>query len=234
MPLPVKAGDIFTKARFFLNDNDGAVYTDSVLLPALQVAYEDLRLETEDNNLPITNATSDVITITAGVTNIGGAGGPALPLGLVEIIEMYERTAGSGNDFIQMRRRNFLPKTDFITTYLEVYTWQDQIIKLLGATGDVEVKIDYVGSTLGDITDANSQIRLFNCCSFLWYRTAALAANYIGENKTRSDELNGEALRAIEVLESIGIKNQQSNPVRRRPFMSAYRQRGWASGIGAR
>lgn len=234
MPLPVKAGMIFDQARFFLNDTDAAVYTDTVLLPALKAAYEDLQLEVEDNNIPISNITSEPITITAGVTNIGGPGGPALPTDLVEIVEIYERLAGTTNDYIMMRRRNFLPKTEFQTTYLEVYTWQDQMIKFIGATGDIQVKIDYVGSTLGSIVDKNSQIRLYNCAAYLWYRTAAMAAMYIGENKTRADELNAEALRAIETMESIEIKNQQSNPVRRRPFMSAYKQRGWASGAGSR
>ena len=230
MPLPVKAGEVFEKARFLLNDTQGAVYTDEVLLPALQIATDNLRLECEDNNIPFTNVTSASITVPAGVKNIGGPGGPALPSDLVEVIEAYERIAGTSNDFMQMRRRNFVPKTDFETTYLEVYTWQRQVIWFIGSTSDIEVKLDYVGNTLSQPTNANSEILIFNSISFLYYRTAALAANFIGENKTRSDELNQEAVAAIETMENIGIKNQQSEPVRRRPFMSAYRQRGWANG----
>jgi hypothetical protein len=230
MPLPVKAGDIFDKARFFLNDTEGAVFTDTVLLPALQIAAEDLRLECEDNNIPYTNVTSEIISVPAGTVNIGGTDGPALPTDLVEIIEMYERIAGTNNDFVMMKRRNFLPKTEFQTTYLEVYTWQKQQVHFIGATGDIEVKIDYVGNTINAINNANSEVLLFNSISFLWFRTAALAANYIGENETRSTQLNSEAARCIETMENIGIKNQQSMPVRRRPFMASYRQRGWASG----
>ena len=230
MPLPVKAGDVFNMARFFLNDQVEAVYTDTVLIDPLKVAYEDLRLECEDNNIPYTNITSDAITIPAGTVTIGGPNAPALPSDLVEIVEMYERIAGTNNDFMLMRRRTFLPKTEFQTTYLEVYTWQKQVVHFIGSTSDIEVKIDYVGSTLNKVVNANSEILIYNAIAFLWFRTAALAANYIGENKTRSDELNAEALRCIETLENIGIKNQQSNPVRRRPFMSTYRKRGWAAG----
>ena len=89
-----------------------------------------------------------------------------------------------------------------------------------------------MGNTLNQPVDANSQILIFNSISFLYFRTAALAANFIGENKTRSDELNSEALNCIETMENIGIKQQQNNPVRRRPFMANYRTKGWASGAG--
>lgn len=225
MPLPVKAGEVFDKARFFLNDTVAAVFTDTVLLPALQIAIEDLRLECEDNNIPFTNVTSAAILVPTGVQSIGGDGGPALPTDLVEIVEMYERIAGTTNDFIQMRRRNFIPKTEFQTTYLEIYTWQKQVVNFIGSTSDIEVKIDYVGNSLNQVVNANSEILIYNSISFLWFRTAALAANYIGENKTRSDELNIESVRCIETMENIGIKNQQSMPIRRRPFMSSYRQR---------
>lgn len=227
MPLPIKAGDIFDRARFCLNDVNATSFTDTVLLPALKFAYEDLKMECEDNNIPFTNITSAAITVPAGIKTIGGSGGPALPIDLIEIVELYERIAGTTSDFKMMRRRNFLPKTDFETTYLEVYAWQGQEIKFIGATGAIEVKIDYVSSNLGNIIDKNTEIRLYNCINFLSFRTAALASNYIGENKSRSDELNGEAVRCIETMENIGIKNQQSAPVRRRPFMSSYRQRGY-------
>lgn len=230
MPLPVKAGEVFDKARFLLNDTAGAVYTDEVLLPALQIAMNNLTLECEDNNIPYTNITSEIITIPAGTKNIGGPGGPSLPSDLVEILEMYERIAGTTNDFMQMRRRNFLPKTEYETTYLEVYTWQKQIVHFIGATSDIEVKIDYVGSTLNQVLNKNSEILIFNSVSFLYNRTAALAARFIGENGTRADQLDAEATLCIETMENIGIKNQQSEPVRRRPFMSSYRQRGWANG----
>lgn len=224
MPPPVKAGDIFDNAQALLNDRAGDVYTDEVLLPYLRMAYVDLRLDCEDNNIPFTNMTSASITVPAGVTNIGGSGGPALPADLVEIVEMWERTAGTSNDFMLMRRRIFKPKTDVQTSYLGVYSWQGQEVKLIGATGDIEVKFDYISQNIGEIVNENTLIIIYNSCAFLWFRTAALAAFYIMENKTRSDECNAEALRCMETMENIAIKSQQGMPVRRRPFMSSYRR----------
>lgn len=224
----IKAGEVMDTVRALMNDLEGAQFTDEVINPYLKIAYEDLRQECEDNNIPFTNLTSGIITIAQGVTNIGGNGGPALPEDLIEIIEMYERIAGTNNDFMLMKRRNFLPKTDIQTTYLQVWTWQRQRVEFLGANGNIEVKIDYVGNSLGDILGKNTIIALFNSKNFLGYRTAALCAQFIGEDVDRATALNTQASRAIETLENIGIKNQQSIPVRRRPFMSRYRQRGWA------
>lgn len=227
MANPVKAGDIFDNSRALLNDALGDVYTDEVLLPYLRMGIVDLRLECEDNNIPFTNITSAWITIPAGILGIGGPGEPALPKDLIEIVEMYERIAGTNNDGMLMKRRRFEPKTEVMTTYLQVFTWQGQRVHFIGATSDIQVKIDYISQDIGDIVDKNTLILIFNSCAFLWYRTAALAAFYIMENKTRSDELNSEASRCIETMEAIAQKSEQSMPVRRRPFMSSYRQRGW-------
>lgn len=224
---PIKAGDIFLNSRALLNDALEDVYTDAILLPYLKMAVVDLRLECEDNNIPFTNITSAWITIDAGVTGIGGPDQPALPRDLIEIVEMYEKTAGSSNDGMLMSRRRFEPKTETQTTFLQVYTWQGQRVHFIGATSDIEVKIDYISQNIGEVTDKNSLILIYNSCAFLWFRTAAMAAMYIMENKTRADDLNAEAARCIESMEAIAQKSEQGMPVRRRPFMSSYRQRGY-------
>lgn len=224
MPLSTKVGSIFDdNVRPLLNDQVGAVFTDDVIMPYFKMAYEHLRLECEDNNIPFTNLTSDPITVVAGVTNIGGDNGPALPRDLVEIIEMYERTSGTNNDYMRMRKLNFLPKTSVLTEFLEVYTWQGQVVKLLGANSDIQVKFDYVGDSFINISGVNNQIALFNAKQFLGFRTAALCAQFIGENPDRAQVLNEEAGNALQSLESIAVKNQQNNPIRRRPFMSGYK-----------
>lgn len=224
---PIKAGDIFANAQALLNDSIGDVYTDDVLLPYLKMAITDLRLECEDNNIPFTNITSEAITIPAGTIGIGGSGQPSLPKDLIEIVEMYERIAGTNNDYMLMKRRRFKPKTEVMTTYLQVYTWQGQQVKFIGASSDIQVKVDYISQNIGDVKDKNTLILIFNSCAFLWYRTAALASFYIMENKTRSDECNSEAARCIETMESIAQKSEQNMPIRRRPFMSSYRNRGY-------
>ena len=127
-----------------------------------------------------------------------------------------------------MRRRPFLPKIETLTSYLEVYTWQKQVIRFLGANGDVEVKIDYLGDDLVGVVNENTLINLFNAKNFLGFRSAAYCANYIGENPDRADRLDLNAVRALDTFLNITIKQEQSMPVRRRPFMASYKQRGWS------
>ena len=228
MPLPIKAVDIFDTARFCLNDVGISYYSNDILLPALKIAYEDLRLECQDANIPFTNKTSTVITVPAGVKSIGAsdeASSPALPVDLVEIVEMYERTAGSSNDYMQMNPARFLPKTDVLTAYLRVFVWQKQVIRLLGSTSAIEVKIDYVANTLSKMIDSNTEIIINNCINALSFRTAGLCARYMMENATRADELDAEASRCLGLMENIDIKNQQSMPVRRRPFRASFKSR---------
>ncbi len=235
MPLAVKAESVFDGVRALMNDSDGNLYTDEVILPYFKLGYDGLRQDFEESSIPFSNITSENITIPAGVTSIGNpneAGSPALPTDLVEIYEMYERTAGTNQDYMLMRRRNFLPKTTVQTEFLEVFTWQKQIVRFLGATSDIEVKIDYIADSLREVVDGNTLITPFNCQTFLKYRTAALCSVFIGENETRGSILNQEADNARTILLNIGTKFQQSMPVRRRPFRANWKNRGWGGGWG--
>jgi len=231
MSLPIKAVDIFGNARFLLNDNAADEYTNDVLLPALKIAYNDLSLECQDANIPFTNKSSAVITVPAGVKSIGDpdeVNSPALPVDLIEIVEMYERTSGTTNDFMQMDPTRFLPKTDVETAYLRVFTWQGQIVRFIGSTSAIDIKIDYVSNTLSKVINENTQIAINNSLNALSFRTASLCARYIMENETRADQLDAEGSRCLGLMENIAVKAQQSMPVRRRPFRANFKSRTWS------
>ncbi len=225
--LPITVGTVCDRVRAILNDQAGAVFTDTVILPHFQIAYDDLRNELQDNNIPITNKTTAGITILTGVTDIGGATGPALPIDMVDILAIWERQSGSTNNFILMDRNQFLPKISPVTAYLQYWSWSDQIVHFLGATGDIEVKIDYVAQTLPDGINENTQIKLYNARNFLGFRTAGLAARFIGENPSRADDCDKNADRTLETLLSISIKSEQKITTRRQPFMGRYRRGGY-------
>lgn len=222
----IKVGDVFNGVRALLNDQDNAVYTNQVQLPYFKMAYEEIRQNCEDHNIPITNKTSEAITINQGVTDIGGPTGPSLPHDLIEVLECWEIPAGTNNDYMLMRRLNFLPKTQILTAYLEVYTWAEQYVHFLGANGDIQVKIDYVSTGMPDVNDANSIIKLRNAINFLIYKSAALCAMFIDENETRAAALNELSINAYDTLMGILIKNSQGIQTRRRPFMASYKRRG--------
>jgi hypothetical protein len=224
--MALKAGDVFNGVRSLLNDQNNTVFTNTVQLEYYKIAFQELQEECEDYNIPVTNKTSEAIEITAGITDLGGPTGPALPNDLIEVIELWERPAGTDNNFMLMRRLQFLPKTEQQTAYLEVYSWMEEYLHFLGATGDIEVKIDYIAANIGTAIDANSIVKVSNAVNFLKYKTAALCAMFIGENETRAAVLESEAAKALDRFLGIKIKNAQGIQTRRRPFMGSYKQRG--------
>lgn len=224
--LPVTAGSLFDRVRALQNDTDGAIYTDDAILPYCQIAQDDLNLALQEYNIPVTNATSAVLSINEGQVDIGGPTGPALPLDFIDILDIAERTAGTSNDFMRMQRLQFLPQTEILTAYLQVWSYQNQIIKFLGANGNIEVQLHYIADTLGYVENENSQLRLFNVRAYLQYRTAGHCSMFVGENETRANLQFGLAQQALDAILNINIKSTQGIYTRRRPFRHGFRTRG--------
>jgi hypothetical protein len=222
----ILVGDVLKRAAFFLNDVNRAYFTDDILMPPFLAAYDDLRDDLMDYNIPIDNVTSSEFVIETTMRDIGGPTGPPLPVDLMEILEMYERTYGTNEDYTLMERRQFLPLITTLTNDLQFYSWQEQYVHFLGATSVREVKMNYVGDKLTIATNENSVINLFDAKSFLSYRTAALAAQFLGEDADKASMLNANASRSRETLLNLSVKNQQSTPARRRPFMASWKRSG--------
>lgn len=229
MPAPTLVSSILQQSAALLNDTAMTVFTFTNQLPYFRLAYNEMEELLELNNIPISNKSSANSVIGIGMTDIGGPTGPALPLELIEIQELFEKTNGTSEDFVRMNREEFLPNISVPTQSLNYYTFNQQFVQFLavGATSVRLVKINFVAANLPNIVDQNTNVPIFNGKTFLAYRTAALCANYIGENETRATYLNGEAQLAIDRFLGINTKSRQSMPARRRPFRAAWKSRGW-------
>lgn len=215
--MPFNISEVYNGTRALLNDQDGAVFTNTVQFEYLKMAYEELRQELEENNIPVSNRSAE-FTITAGIVDIGGNTGPALPLDIIEPQELFERTSGTNDNYIPMTRSIYLPKTEVLTSYLRVWAYQNQIIKFLSSTSDIQVKMDYVGDPLANLVNENTQVRVRNTVNYLKYKNAALCSMFVGENETRAEVLNNQAIIARDALLNISVKSSQSMVTRRRPF----------------
>jgi len=221
------ASEVMNDSAAFLNDRARSMFTYTVQIPYLNVALSELREIMEQNNVPMTNESAVGIVLTAGLTGIGGPNeNPALPPDLIEPQELFERSNGTTQDFIPMVKKDFLPNRETLTISLVYWSWQGQMIKFLGATGDREIKINYVANAVPRIVTENDPISVINARTFLGYRTAALCARFIGENESRSQELTGNAQVGMDRFLSISTKGRQSIFTRRRPFMASYKVRG--------
>jgi hypothetical protein len=227
---------VLNKSASLMNDTARSVYTYGVQLPYLNIAFDELQEAFELNNIPVTNqTTSAIITVAVGITQINPTAGlapitaPNYPEDLVEIQGLYERLSGSTDPFVPMHQREFLPHAldDIPTSDLQYWIWQDQRIKFIGALTPREVKIDYIKALFQTDLGTSSVIGVINARSFLYYRTAALCSQFIGNNKSRADELNAFAGLALDRVTGIGVKGKQAIQTRRRPFMGAYKRRSF-------
>lgn len=214
---PVQVSSVLDSVAVLLNDAPKTLFTDTVTLPYFQIAFNDLKLLTASFGLPINNITSpSSIVIPAGILDLGGPTGPPLPDDLLEILSISERSAGTSNEFAMMSRLQFLPLGQTQTAYLGIWSWQNQYVNFIGATGNIEVRLQYLASNLGTVVDETSTIRMYNCRNYLTYRTAGLCAEFIGENPERASSLNSMAEMSGREMVNIAVRTQQKIITRRR------------------
>lgn len=222
------AGEVMDKAAALYNDSAKQVVTYAVQLPYLNLALQDLRKKMELNNSPVTNETSTAILVAANITRIGFTTPMPcrLPADLVEIQQLWQRQAGI-NPYAIMQRLDFLPKyiEGVESNMWNIWAWEGNEIRVPAANQDNDLKIDYVRSLFMNVTSANDQLSVINADSYLEFRTAALLAEFVGENPTRAISLNGQAELAWDLMSGIETKGKQEIYVRRRPFRSAWKNR---------
>lgn len=216
-----------------LNDVARTVYTYAAQIPYLSIALQELEEYYELNNIPSTDQLSAVIQVNAGVTEIafnaaGTAADPKLPDDLIEPQKLWERTRDI-NPFVPMARVDALPQSmvGIQISQFQIYVWEANELRFFPAVANNDIKLEYIRNLFTLPTDENSIINVVNGKTFLEYRNAALCAEFIGENKTRADDLNVYAGLAIDRSTGIGTKGRQATITRRRPFRSNYKRRAF-------
>lgn len=222
---------ILANSAALMNDQDRATYTDAVLLAYLNIALSELEEIYELNNIPVTNRTSAIINVPAGQTVVAFNNTLAqLPPDLVEIQELFESDEGQ-NVWTPVVKKEFLT-TSLIgdrtpVAKFGVWAWINQEIHLVESNQDNDIKMDYIASLFPELSvpALNSVITIVNIETFLQYRVAALAAEFVEENFTRADKLNIFGAIAMERSLGISIKGKQPIAVRRRPFRASFKRR---------
>lgn len=225
--------ELLLNSATLMNDSSQRKYTNTVLLPFLNMALLELEETFELNNVPKTNETSAVINVPAGDTTIafGASPDPELPADLVEIQRLWQSQEGQ-NNWVPVVRKDFLTQDQLSNNtevgYFSVWAWINQEIRLLAANVDLDIKLDYIKSIFltlesGDLSD---DLTVINSSSTLQYRVAALAAEFIAENPTRAASLNANAEIALNRSLGISTKGRQSIVTRRQPFRASWKRRG--------
>lgn len=223
MPL---ASVILTDARVLLNDQAGALFTDTVMLPVLRIAYKELQNSCNLHGIAVDKEQTAALNIPALATKITFTSTPALPSNLIYPIELKEKINGQPNaTYVSMNRTPFVPNLTQVSR-LVYWTWIQEEIRFVGATSVVPIIIRYyIDNT--EIVDVSTDIPILNSGIYLTYKTAAIAAYTIGGSPTKGNKLESESLEKLDDFLGIGVSNRQAMPVRRRPFRSFGRRSFW-------
>jgi hypothetical protein len=234
----VTAGEVMDRAAALLNDPFKTDYTYAVQLPYLNTAIDEMIEQLEESNSALTNKTMlnfNAITMEIGQSIITQPESPILPhypIDLVEIQEVGERlwhgpAAGVAQPFTRMNKVEFIHNAPAAANF-GFWSWEDQAIRFNpnGATTRREIQLKYISYTFPLAIDETTPLGIINCRSFLSYKTAALLAQFVGENEERAAILNDEANKALERRLAISNKSRQQMMTRHRPFRASYKLRG--------
>ncbi|HXL23025.1 MAG TPA: hypothetical protein VOA78_11205 [Candidatus Dormibacteraeota bacterium] len=222
------AGQITALARSLLNDAQGNLFTDAVLLPYANSAYRKVQRAIgnaggggfiQDDALLVLTAVTAVDTSLQVSLTDATAPPNQLPTDLLVPLKMWERPNGSSQDFLEMvdlSQHGGLPSRAQDTT-LSVWEWRADGLYFLGATQDTQIRLRYL-KAYPDLTDATSPVLVRNAQEALAYATAALAAWSRGS--PLAEKWDEAASDAIEDLVSAAVRREQQSQRRRRPFSS--------------
>lgn len=211
-----------------LEDYDGQLYTPSLLLRAVNLALEEVRLDLTNAGLSDLRK-SATITLPAGTTEIGLTTTPSLPADFSAPLELLERKAGSTDrtEWRAVRLVDDLDETVDPEERLRVYSFQEGRIKTRGATVNVSLSLDYVGDIV-DFTGAVEALPLRMILSPLVSFTCAHVVRATSPDGYERFRRDGE--RALSKVRSIGNKRKQMVTALR----AARRGRSGAGGLRPR
>ena len=220
------AGQITSLVRSLLNDAQGNLFTDAVLLPYANSAYRKVQRAIgniggggfiQDDALLIVPGVAQVDTSLQIAITDATAPPNQLPTDLLVPMKLWERASGSSDDFVEMvdlSQHGGLPSRAQGRT-LSVWEWRADGVYFLGATQDTQIRLRYL-KAYPDLTDASSPVLVRNAQEAIAYATAALAGWSRGSPLAgKWDEAAGDA---IEDLVAAAVRREQQSARRRRPF----------------
>ena len=208
---PLLASEVMDRSRAVLNDLAIDLYSNTVLLPYLKIANDDLSDDLVDNGGTVQREVTVDIPLSIGNKIL------VLPDDFIVPIELFEKDKGQDDSYYRfVYQRDFLPNR-MPSNELGVWVWREQNINFVGSIMDKAVRVRYY-RLMTAIVGNNTPIELTHALNYLSYHTAALAAEHIGQNRTKAIDLEAQAVVKLNKLLKKEVKQNQARPARRRPF----------------
>jgi hypothetical protein len=223
------AEDLLTLARTLMNDPNGTVFTDAVLVPLANSAYRSLQrdlaqngvsvlVEQVDINLPLDPASG----IAPNPPALSDTSNPQLPTDLLVPHALWERvTANTSDVMVPMEKIvSGLPNLQ-PSGYLRIWEWIGDTIQFIGATQPITVRVRYE-KLLPALVLGTDPVQIRSSVDALGYATAALAARARGARELALD-MAVAAQSETQKLILRYVRPEQHKSRRRKPY--GYRRR---------
>jgi hypothetical protein len=208
----ISLGDLFSRTRTLLNDDEATNWPDYRLRPKAVIAFEDLEAELTLAGIPIINTASAILQVPAMTLddiNLDLSTVLNYPNDLLLPIWIKERQLGQQNrDFVDMVECDFIPNV-VIGSTLNYWSWNQNTILVRGCMNEVEVQIRYKRLLLIPSINTDSIIVPLGQL-YLSYRIASLASP--------NDAFDKMAIYNLDRIIRINIKQLQNTPAKRRPY----------------
>lgn len=223
-------GQVKTRFQNLLDDPAGSIYTEAVFAEAFGEAYDALFNAFLNNQCPritqiasytLPAATTSLTPATMSITDFAG------------YMWMRERVSGSTNSFIEMISVSVLSQRAQQTKLVE-FVFRNDTFYFIGATGDVDLQLEYEASGTAPSAD-NTAINVDGCLSFLANYAAGVAGPRKGDDeiaarcfayavgpKYNLGTIGGELFRIIQPR----VRQMQATPIANRPYSARRRRRG--------
>ena len=205
------ASDALKSARIYLSDVNGITWSDSLLMPFLQEAFNEYLMESNNNRLPTLRLQTGVMSIPPMATSLVGQ----QPTNLLNPISMLEGDPGTDPDmFVDMIRTRFLPYTD-PQNWLIYWSFNNETINFVGATQQRSVILRYEGTPAIPqlVTDA---LNIIFVERYLGPRIASMAYATIGRDNKAIQLIADKNLYTL--IQARVVDNQ--TPTRRKAYRS--------------
>ena len=170
--MAILVSDVNTRVRSLVGDLAGSVYSDAVLLPYVNSAYEEVATAMRSANVSIFKRTSSAIAIASGTKLLGRTGGATqYPSDMIRPLELVERVSGSGL-YVRMSQSDGVMEDRAATTLMQEWDWRDDTLYFPGASGNVQVIIEYEAD-LAALSGNSSPLLIQNCLNAVAYTVAA-------------------------------------------------------------
>jgi hypothetical protein len=188
--------------------------TDAVLLPVANKAYR--KVQRRMKGAGSTTFQKDVIisSMPIGMIILDDASNPQLPVDFIAPREIWERQ--STQPFFgpkPMTRVNYLPSWQQ-STYNGCYTWQNEAIQFVGATAQLDLRLDYIAGYPA-LSDGTSPILIRDAADVIASHTAYLITN--SRAPESAGVFNEMYEQDMQELLNVQTHARQYKPARRQP-----------------